>query len=76
MTEIRKKLTETQFRLLINAQLKYDRAVTVAQTAGSELNTVRELVLDSLELDNEVDSWIDASTQELVINEEKEPEDD
>lgn len=76
MVELRKKLTDTQFRLLISAQLKYDRATAAAQIAATELNTVRALVLDSHELDNEVDSWIDASTQELVVTGEKETEND
>jgi len=80
MTEVRKKLTETQFRLLVNAQLKYDQAAAQAEGAASELNTVRALVMDAHNVDGVVTSFIDASTQELVFEkpdeeeEEKEPE--
>ncbi len=75
MTEVRRKLTDIQFRLLVNAQMKYDDAVAVGRRAASELNTVRELVMDAHEIDAVVTSFIDAATQELVFEiEEKEPE--
>lgn len=76
MTEVRKKLTETQFRLLVNAQMKYDDAVAAGRQAAAELNTVRALVMDAHEVDGVVTSFIDAATQELVFEreEEKEPE--
>lgn len=76
MAEIRRKLTETQFRLLVSAQIKYDRAVAESVIAVNELNTVRALVLDAHELDGEVDSWMDAKSQELVIQKEEEDEKD
>lgn len=75
MVELRKKLTETQFRLLMSAQVKYDQAVADAQAAASELNTVRALVMDAHEVDGVVISFIDSATQELVFEkEEEEPE--
>ena len=73
MAEIRKKLTETQFRLLVSAQVKYDRMVASLNAATKELDTVRALVLDALEVDATLPSSIDAATQELVF-EEKETE--
>lgn len=73
MTEIRKQLTDTQFRLLVNAQMKYDNAVAAGRVAATELNMVRELVLDALGVDTKFSSFIDAATQELVF-EEKETE--
>lgn len=73
MIELRKKLTDTQFRLLVNAQVKYDRMVVNLEAATEELNTVRALVLDALEVNATLPSFIDASTQELVF-EEKETE--
>ncbi len=77
MTKIRKKLTETQFRLLVRAQLNYDKLAAEAVAAAEELNTVRLLVLDALDVDPAVGSFIDAAKQELVYKEkEPEPEDD
>lgn len=75
MTEIRKKLTDIQFRLLVNAQVKYDRFAGELQAAADELNTVRALVMDAHEVDGVVTSFIDAATRELVFErEEKETE--
>lgn len=71
MAELRKKLTDVQFRLLIDAQIKYDNSVVVLNDTTSNLNTIRALVLDAHDIDNETASWIDASTQELVIQEEE-----
>jgi hypothetical protein len=79
MIEVRKKLTDIQFRLLVNAQMKYDDAVAVGRAAATELNTVRELVMDAHEMNSVVTSFIDAATQELVFEleeEESEPETD
>ena len=72
MTEIRKKLTDTQFRLLVNAQVKYDRIAGDLQAAATELNTVRALVMDAHEIDGVVTSFIDAATQEIVFEREEE----
>ena len=76
MTEVRVKLTDTQFRLLVNAQMKYDNAVAVGQAAATELNTVRALVMDAHEVDGVVTSFIDAATQELVYEREDEEKDE
>ena len=74
MTEVRKKLTDTQFRLLVNAQHKYDQLAANLQVAVTELNTVRALVMDAHEVDGVVTSFIDAATQELVFEREEEEE--
>ena len=71
MVELRKKLTETQFRLLVNAQVKYDRIVANLEAATEELHIVRALVLDALEVDMTESSFIDAATQELVFEKEE-----
>lgn len=79
MTEVRRKLTEIQFRLLVTAQVKYDQLAAELQTAATELNTVRALVMDAHEVDGVVTTFIDAATQEMVFEteeEEPEPEDD
>lgn len=76
MTEIRKKLTETQFRLLVNAQMKYDQLLGELQAAATEVNTVRALVMDAHEVDGVVTSFIDAATQELVFEKEDEEKDE
>ena len=77
MTEIRKKLTETQFRLLVNAQMKYDQLLGELQAAATEVNTVRALVMDAHEVGGGiVTSFIDAATQELVFEKEDEEKDE
>ena len=67
--ETRKKLTDTQFRLLINAQIKYEEIVTVYDKARKHLKDVRSLVLDAHSVPTEASVFIDPETQELVIEE-------
>lgn len=76
MTETRKKLSDTQFRLLVSAQVKYDQITADLQSATNELNTVRALVMDAHEVDGVVTSFIDAATQELVFEREDEEKDE
>ena len=70
MAEIRKKLTDTQFRLLMDAQIKYDNAADVLKGAASALNKIRMLILDAHGVDEATPVLIDVESQELVIEEE------
>lgn len=69
MSETRKKLTDTQFRLLINAQIKFDEAAAQANETREYLKEIRSLVLDAHSIPTEVLVSIDPKTQELVIEE-------
>lgn len=69
MSEVRKKLTDTQFRLLVDAQIKYDKAVVVLKETSENLNKMRALVLDAHGVAEGVEVYIDPSAQELVISE-------
>jgi hypothetical protein len=71
MTELRKKLTDIQFRLLMDAQIKYDNAADVLKVAATALNKVRMLVLDAHGVDETTPVLIDVESQELVIEEEE-----
>ena len=70
MTELRKKLTDTQFRLLIDAQIKYDSAARDLKEATSNLNKVRALVLDAQGIAEGIPVFIDPESQELIVHEE------
>ena len=70
MTELRKKLTDTQFRLLVDAQIKYDSAAGVLKEAVSNLNKVRALVLDAHGIEEGIPVFIDPTSQELIVQEE------
>lgn len=69
MAELRKKLTDTQFRLLMNAQIKYAEVETIAAEAKEHLGMVRVLVLDAHSIPTTALVSIDPKTQELVIEE-------
>ena len=71
MVEIRKKLTDTQFRLLMDAQIKYDNAADVLKGAATALNKIRALVLDAHGVDEATPVLIDVESQELIIGEEE-----
>ena len=70
MTETRKKLTDTQFKYLIDAQLTYNNALGVLKEANSNLDKIRVLVLDAHGLEDSTAISIDPKSQELVIEEE------
>ena len=67
MPENRKQLTDTQFRLLVNAQIKFDEAAALANEAREYLSQIRSLVLDAHSIPTEALVSIDPQTQELVI---------
>ena len=69
MFESRKKLTDTQFRLLMHAQIKYDEAELVVTEAKEHLKMVRILVLDAHSIPTTALVSMDPKTQELVIGE-------
>ncbi len=67
MSEERKKLSEIQFKLLVDAQLKYNNAVDELSSRDVELNKVRALVFDAVGLPEDTVVMIDSATQELII---------
>jgi hypothetical protein len=69
MQEFRQKLTDVQFRLLTDAQLKYNQALSELQEAVRRLEEIRTLVFDALGLSpaNYETYFIDPQTQELVV---------
>ena len=69
MSESRKKLTDTQFRLLMHAQIKYDEVAVIAAEAKEHLKEIRTLVLDAHSIPTDALVSIDPKTQELVIEE-------
>ena len=69
MSEIRKQLTELQFRLLVDAQLGQDRAQAALEAAAKRADELRALVYETcgvLGMPVQRIS-IDAGTRELVI---------
>ena len=67
MSEIRKKLSDIQFRLLLDAQVKYNEGVQSLGLLETNLRQVRALVFDSLGLPLDSNIQIDVNAQELVI---------
>lgn len=69
MSEVRKHLSEVQFRLLVGQQMRYNQALELLRDAEQRLSEVRALVWDALGITAEVVATIDSKTRELVIQE-------
>lgn len=69
MAEIRKKLTDTQFRLLLDAQLKYDESQEILREVTNNLNKIGALILDAHSITEDCSISIDPKSQELIIHE-------
>lgn len=74
MSEIRKQLSDTQFSILLDAQLKYNNAADGLQRAQKYLESIRALVYEPLEIPTDAAVKIVPETQELVILESKSSE--
>lgn len=69
MSESRKELTDAQFRLLMNAQIKYTEAASVASDVKNHMKEILTLVLDAHSVSQDAIVSIDPRTQELVVEE-------
>ena len=72
MAEIHKKLTDTQFRLLLDAQIKHDEAVRILRDLTTNLDKIRALILDAHDIDESHAVSINPKSQELIIHEPSE----
>lgn len=72
MSEIRKSLSDTQFRILLDAQLKYNNAADGLKRAQKYLETCRALIYEPLDIPTDASVKIVPETQELVILESTE----
>ena len=69
MTEIRKKLSQVQFRLLMNAQIKHDNALEILKTCKDTLNGIQALVFDAHDIPVGTELELDSQTMELILEE-------
>lgn len=67
MSEIRKSLSDTQFRILLDAQFKYNNAADSLQKAQKYLENIRSLIYEPLGIPVAASVKIVTETQELVI---------
>lgn len=69
MTQIKKQLTEVQFKTFIAAQLEYDQMKSAFEGLAARLDEVRNLILDAhgLELSTIDTMTLNAQTGELTV---------
>lgn len=74
LQELRKPLTELQFKTLVDAQLRYNQLTAETKVAYQRLEEVRSLVLDAVGLSLTGAFAIDANKREIVVSLEVEDE--
>lgn len=67
MPEIRKKLSDIQFTLLLDAQVKYNERLQSLGLLETSLRQIKALIFDSLGIPTDSNIQIDATSQELII---------